>query len=34
MATTVLKFFSCHKKYEHKEQLKDLGISGMIVEEF
>jgi hypothetical protein len=27
----VLKFFSCHKKYQHQEPLKDLG---MTVEEF
>jgi hypothetical protein len=33
-ATTVLKFFSCHKKYQHQEQLKDLGIPGVTVEEF
>jgi hypothetical protein len=33
-ATTVLKFFSCHKKYQHQELLKDLGIPGMTVEEF
>jgi hypothetical protein len=32
--TTVLKFFSYHKKYQHQEPLKDLGIPGMIVEEF
>jgi hypothetical protein len=33
-ATAVLKFFSCHKKYQHQEPLKDLGIPGMTVEEF
>jgi hypothetical protein len=33
-ATTVLKFFSYHKKYQHQEPLKDLGIPGMTVEEF
>jgi hypothetical protein len=33
-ATAVLKFFSCHKKYQHQEPLKDLGITGMTVEEF
>jgi hypothetical protein len=33
-ATTVLKFFSCHKKYQYQEPLKDLGIPGMTVEEF
>jgi hypothetical protein len=33
-ATAVLKFFSCHKKYQHQELLKDLGIPGMTVEEF
>jgi hypothetical protein len=32
--TTVLKFFSCHKKYLQQEPLKDLGILGMTVEEF
>jgi hypothetical protein len=30
----VLKFFSCHKKYQHQEPLKDLGIPGMTAEEF
>jgi hypothetical protein len=34
MATAVLKFFSCHKKYQHQEALKDLGIPSMTVEEF
>jgi hypothetical protein len=34
MATTVSKFFSCHKKYQHQEPLKELGIPRMIVEEF
>jgi hypothetical protein len=33
-ATAELKFFSCHKKYQHQEPLKDLGIPGMIIEEF
>jgi hypothetical protein len=33
-ATAVLKFFSCHKKYQHQEPLKDLGIPGMTIEEF
>jgi hypothetical protein len=33
-ATPVLKIFSCHKKYQHQEPLKDLGIPGMTVEEF
>jgi hypothetical protein len=33
-APAVLKFFSCHKKYQHQEPLKDLGILGMTVEEF
>jgi hypothetical protein len=33
-ATAMLKFFSCHKKYQHQEPLKDLGIPGMTVEEF
>jgi hypothetical protein len=32
--TTMLKFFSCHNKYQHQEPLKDLGIPGMTVEEF
>jgi hypothetical protein len=34
MVTTMLKFFSCHKKYQHQEPLKDLGIPGITVEEF
>jgi hypothetical protein len=34
MATVVSKFFSSHKKYQHKEPLKDVGIPDMIVEEF
>jgi hypothetical protein len=33
-AITVSKFFSCHSKYRHKKPLKDLGIFGMIIEEF
>jgi hypothetical protein len=33
MVTAVLKFFSCHKKYEHHEPLRDLGIPSMTVEE-
>jgi hypothetical protein len=33
-ATAVLKFFSCHKKYQHQEPLKDLGIPDMTIEEF
>jgi hypothetical protein len=32
--TAVKKFFSCYKKYQHKEPLKDLGVPGMTVEEF
>jgi hypothetical protein len=32
--TAVLKLFSCDKKYQHQEPLKDLGIPGMTVEEF
>jgi hypothetical protein len=32
--TTVSKKFSCHKKYQHQEPLKDLGIPGMTTEEF
>jgi hypothetical protein len=34
MTTAVSKFFSSHKKYQHKEPLKDLCIPGMTVEEF
>jgi hypothetical protein len=34
MVTAVLKFFSCHKKYQHQEPLKDLVIPGMTIEEF
>jgi hypothetical protein len=30
----VLKFSSCHKKYQHQEPLKDIGIPGMTIEEF
>jgi hypothetical protein len=33
-AIAMLKFLSCHKKYQHQEPLKDLGIPGMTVEEF
>jgi hypothetical protein len=33
-ATAVLKFFSCHKKYQYQEPLDDLGIPGMTVEEY
>jgi hypothetical protein len=33
-ATAMLKVFSCHKKYQHQELLKDPGIPGMTVEEF
>jgi hypothetical protein len=33
-ATTVSKLFSCYKIYQHIEPLKDLGLSGMTVEEF
>jgi hypothetical protein len=33
-ATAVLKFFSCHKKYQHQKPLKDLGIPGMAAEKF
>jgi hypothetical protein len=33
-AIVVLKFFSCHKKYQHQAPLKDLGIPGMTIEEF
>jgi hypothetical protein len=34
MATVVSKFFSCLRKYQHQEPLKDLGIPGMTVAEF
>jgi hypothetical protein len=33
MVTAVSKFFSCHKKYEHQEPLRDLAIPSMTVEE-
>jgi hypothetical protein len=33
-ATAVLKFLSCHKKYQHLEPMKDLGIPSMTIEEF
>jgi hypothetical protein len=33
-AIAVLKFFSCHKIYQHQKPLKDLGIPGMTIEEF
>jgi hypothetical protein len=33
-ATAVKKFFSCYKKYQHKEPLKDLGVQSMTIEEF
>jgi hypothetical protein len=33
-ATAMSKFFSCYKKYQHNEPLKDLGIPGTTVEEF
>jgi hypothetical protein len=33
-ATAASKVFSCHNKYQHQEPLKDLGIPGMIIEEF
>jgi hypothetical protein len=33
-ATALSKCFRCHEKYQHKEPLKDLGIPGMIVEEY
>jgi hypothetical protein len=32
-AIVATKFFSCHKKYQYQEPLKDLAISGMTVEE-
>jgi hypothetical protein len=32
--TAMLNFFSYHKKFQHQEPLKDLGILGMTVEEF
>jgi hypothetical protein len=34
MATAMSNFFSCHKKYQHQEPLRDLGILGMTIEEF
>jgi hypothetical protein len=33
-ATAVKNFFSCYKKYQHKEPSKDLGVLGMIVDGF
>jgi hypothetical protein len=33
MVTTVSKIFSCHKKYQHQEPLRDLGIPGTTVKE-
>jgi hypothetical protein len=33
-ATAMSYFFSCYKKYQHKEPLKDLGIPSMTIEEF
>jgi hypothetical protein len=33
MVTAVSKFFSCHKKNQHQEPLRDLGIPGTTVEE-
>jgi hypothetical protein len=33
-ATAVKKFFSCYQKYQHKESLKDVGVSRMTVKEF
>ncbi|WP_428740064.1 hypothetical protein [Sulfurimonas sp.] len=32
--TIVFKFFSFHKKYQHQEPFKDIGIPGMTIEEF
>jgi hypothetical protein len=32
--TAVKKFFGCLQKYQHKESLKDVGVSGRNVEEF
>jgi hypothetical protein len=32
--TVVTNFFSCYKKYQHKEPLKDIGVPGMTIEEF
>jgi hypothetical protein len=34
MAIAMSKFFSCHKKYQHQEPLKDLGIPSMTVKKF
>jgi hypothetical protein len=33
-AIAVLNFLSCHKKYQHQEPLKNLGIPSMTLEEF
>jgi hypothetical protein len=33
-ASAVKKFFSCYKKYQHKEPLKGLGVQSMTIEEF
>jgi hypothetical protein len=33
-ANVVLKFLSCHKKYQHQEPLKDLYIPSMTIEVF
>jgi hypothetical protein len=34
VATVVKNIFSCYKKYQHKELVKDLGVPGMTIEEF
>jgi hypothetical protein len=33
-ATVVSNFFTCYKKYQHKEPLNDLGFPSMTIEEF
>jgi hypothetical protein len=33
-ATTMSNFFSCYKKYQHKEPFKHLVIPSMTIEEF
>jgi hypothetical protein len=32
-AAAMLRFFSCHQKYQHQEPLKDRGILGVTVKE-
>jgi hypothetical protein len=33
-ASVVKNFFSCYKKYQYKEPLKDICVLGMTVEKF